>query len=129
MTCIVGIGATMIPHCDFAYASSTAYFWTPFTRIAVVPEFASSVLFPQIMVRSTLTWDLKGAGAVAGLRDAAYGEANGRGNCESLWLHFRCFPPRTLTLRGMHAIMSCITHLGYGTSPCDAGSYTLRAQH
>jgi enoyl-CoA hydratase/carnithine racemase len=46
----IGIGVTLLPHCDVVYASSTATFWAPFSRIAVVPEFCSSLLFPQIMV-------------------------------------------------------------------------------
>jgi len=45
----VGIGTTLVPHCDFAFAAPSAYFWTPFSRIAVVPEFASTILFPEIM--------------------------------------------------------------------------------
>lgn len=45
----VGIGTTLLPHCDFVYSAPGAYFWTPFTRIAVVPEFCSSRLFPEIM--------------------------------------------------------------------------------
>ena len=45
----VGIGVTLLPHCDVVYASTTSSFWTPFSRIAVVPEFCSSVTFPAIM--------------------------------------------------------------------------------
>jgi hypothetical protein len=45
----VGIGTTLLPHCDVVYCTPSAYFWTPFTRIAVVPEFCSSLLFPEIM--------------------------------------------------------------------------------
>lgn len=45
----VGIGATIIPHCDVVYAVETAQFWTPFTQIAVTPEFCSSLTFPAIM--------------------------------------------------------------------------------
>lgn len=45
----VGIGVTLLPHCDVAYASTAASFWVPFARIAVVPEFCSSVTLPQIL--------------------------------------------------------------------------------
>ena len=48
----VGIAATLLLHCDFIYASSSAFFWTPFSRIAVVPEFCSSVLLEEAVVRS-----------------------------------------------------------------------------
>ncbi|GAQ77577.1 enoyl-CoA isomerase [Klebsormidium nitens] len=45
----VGIGVTLLPHCDIAYASERATFWTPSLRVAWVPEFCSTVTFPQIM--------------------------------------------------------------------------------
>ena len=45
----VGIGVTVLAHCDLVYASEEATFWVPFTRIAVVPEFGSSVAFSRIM--------------------------------------------------------------------------------
>ncbi len=49
----IGGGCTMIPHFDLVYCTSNAYFWTPFARIAVTPEFGSSYLFPKIMGVST----------------------------------------------------------------------------
>lgn len=45
----IGIGVTLLLHCDIVYCREEATFWTPFTRIALVPEFCSSVLFPQVM--------------------------------------------------------------------------------
>eukprot|EP00850_Spirogloea_muscicola_P023971 SM000414S15655 [mRNA] locus=s414:3839:5748:- [translate_table: standard] len=45
----VGIGTTVLFHCDFVFASSTATFWTPFVHVGVVPEFCSSLLFPQVL--------------------------------------------------------------------------------
>jgi enoyl-CoA hydratase/carnithine racemase len=38
----VGIGATMIMHCDFAYASPTTRFRMPFVNLGLVPEFGAS---------------------------------------------------------------------------------------
>lgn len=71
----VGVGVTLLPHCDIVYAyggragappagtedsrrwharaggGQPADFWTPFFRLAIVPEFCSSVTFPEILVR------------------------------------------------------------------------------
>jgi enoyl-CoA hydratase/carnithine racemase len=45
----VGIGATMIMHCDFAYSSPTTRFRMPFVNLGLVPEFGASYLFPMSM--------------------------------------------------------------------------------
>ena len=44
----VGIGTTMLLHCDFVYAAENAIFSMPFTKLGLCPEFASSLLLPQI---------------------------------------------------------------------------------
>jgi enoyl-CoA hydratase/carnithine racemase len=43
----VGIGTTMLLHCDFVYATTNSMFMMPFINLAVVPEFASSLLLPM----------------------------------------------------------------------------------
>jgi enoyl-CoA hydratase/carnithine racemase len=44
----VGIGTTLLLHCDFVYAADNAKFSMPFAKLGLCPEFASSLLLPQI---------------------------------------------------------------------------------
>lgn len=45
----IGVGVTMLLHCDLIYASEGARFTMPFVNIGIVPEYASTYLMPRIM--------------------------------------------------------------------------------
>ncbi|MFO1341128.1 MAG: enoyl-CoA hydratase [Burkholderiaceae bacterium] len=45
----VGIGTTMLLHCDFVYVSDEARLAMPFVGLGLVPEFASSLVVPALM--------------------------------------------------------------------------------
>jgi len=48
----VGIGSTLLLHCDLVVAADSSRFQLPFLQLGLVPEYASSVLLPQLAGRA-----------------------------------------------------------------------------
>jgi enoyl-CoA hydratase/carnithine racemase len=45
----IGIGTTLLLHCDFVYVSDEARLAMPFVSLGLVPEFGSSLIVPQLI--------------------------------------------------------------------------------
>ncbi|MGB2395264.1 MAG: enoyl-CoA hydratase/isomerase family protein [Pseudomonadales bacterium] len=48
----IGEGFSSLLHCDLIFATQSAYFWAPFARAGVAPEFCSTLLMPKRLGKS-----------------------------------------------------------------------------
>lgn len=56
----VGVGVTLLAHCDFVYADTSAVFHLPFVPLGLCPEGASSYLLPRLAgARRATRWLLQ----------------------------------------------------------------------
>ena len=85
----IGIGTTMLFHCDYVLASSITTFSTPFIHLGLVPEGASSLLAPRalghqrafamlVMGRTLNAEDARAAGFVNTIVEPGHVEAEAR---------------------------------------------------
>lgn len=73
----VGVGTTMLLHCDLVYVSPDARLSTPFVNLALVPEAASSWLLPARVGHARAYAMFALGEAVDGATAVAWGLANG----------------------------------------------------
>jgi enoyl-CoA hydratase/carnithine racemase len=71
----VGIGTTMLLHCDVAVVAENARLMMPFTKLALVPEAGSSLLLPARVGPARAAWWLLSGAAFPGSEAAAAGLA------------------------------------------------------
>ena len=90
----VGIGLTLLLHCDMVVVAEDALLSAPFINLALAPEAASSLLLPQVLGhqrafevfalgepidgRTALAWGLANRAVPAGLVDAVAAELAGK---------------------------------------------------
>lgn len=72
----VGVGVTMLLHCDLVYAAPAATFHTPFVDLALVPEAASSLLLPQMIGHQRASAMLLAGEKISAEEAAAFGFVN-----------------------------------------------------
>ena len=96
----VGIGTTMLLHCDFVYVSDEAHLAMPFVGLGLVPEFASSLIVPQLMGNARAAEKLllgepfTGANAVdCGIANAVLPAGEVVGHARRIAERFNALPP------------------------------------
>jgi len=72
----IGIGTTMLLHCDLVYVSDEARLAMPFTSLGLVAEFGSSVIVPELMGRSRAAEKLLLGDPFTGADAVEFGIAN-----------------------------------------------------
>ena len=96
----IGIGTTLLLHCDFVYVSDEARLAMPFVSLGLVPEFASSLIVPQLMGNARAAEKLllgdpfTGADAVeAGIANAVLPAAEVAPHARRVAERFNTLPP------------------------------------
>ncbi|TVQ94804.1 MAG: enoyl-CoA hydratase [Deltaproteobacteria bacterium] len=80
----IGIGTTLLLHCDGVWATERSRFKTPFVDLGLVPEAASSLLLPQIVGPRVANDMLLSGRTLTGAEAERYGLINGLTSPEAI---------------------------------------------
>jgi enoyl-CoA hydratase/carnithine racemase len=72
----IGVGLTLLLHCDLVYVEPTAKLWAPFVELGLVPEAASSLLLPRVIGERRATELILCGRRIDGGEAAEWGLAN-----------------------------------------------------
>lgn len=102
----VGIGTTMLLHCDLVYVSADARLRMPFVNLGLCPEFGSSLILPRLLGQAKAAELLLLGEGFSGEQAAAWGiatEALGSGEAalakaREMALRFESLPPEAVRI-------------------------------
>jgi enoyl-CoA hydratase/carnithine racemase len=102
----VGIGTTMLLHCDLVYVSADARLRMPFVNLGLCPEFGSSLILPRMLGHAKAAELLLLGESFSGEQAAAWGiatEALGSGEAvlakaREMALRFESLPPEAVRI-------------------------------
>jgi enoyl-CoA hydratase/carnithine racemase len=102
----VGIGATMLLHCDLVYVSRDARLRMPFVNLGLCPEFGSSLILPRLLGQAKAAELLLLGEGFSGEQAAQWGiatEALGSGEealakAREVALRFESLPPEAVRI-------------------------------
>ncbi|MBF4558370.1 enoyl-CoA hydratase [Pseudomonas sp. p50] len=102
----VGIGATLLLHCDLVYVSADARLRMPFVNLGLCPEFGSSLILPRLLGHAKAAELLLLGERFSGEQAAAWGIANealdsgeaALAKAREMALRFESLPPEAVRI-------------------------------